>query len=399
MAIIDGAPRAGLIERARNILLHPSAEWDRIDAEPATVGGLFTGYAMILAAIPAVCSAIGGIVFGYGIPGLVSYHPSVVSALTQGVLSYLLTLASVFLMGLIIDALAPSFGGQRNRIKAMQVAVYSYTASWLAGAFGLVSMLAILGIVGLYSFYLLWRGLPRLMKAPEDKTLSYVAVLVVAGIVMALVMGAVLAPLRFAGMTSGLKSGGPAGRVSMGGATVDTAKLAAASRQLEASAAAMQAQAGQGAEVSGAPPGIAPDALKALLPATLNGFNRTELSAESAGTGGVQTSHAEAHYTRGASILRVKVSDTGAMAGLAGLASALKLNRTRETADGYEKVATVDGRLTTEAYDRTSRHGKYSVLAGGRLMVEAKGENVGVDELKAAVDAVGLPRVEALAKR
>ena len=43
----------GLVDRARDILMKPKDEWAVIDREPATIGGLYTGYVMILAAIPA----------------------------------------------------------------------------------------------------------------------------------------------------------------------------------------------------------------------------------------------------------------------------------------------------------------------------------------------------------
>ena len=47
-----------LIERIRSILTSPKTEWPVIAAEPATVGGLYTGYIMLLAAIPAICTFI-----------------------------------------------------------------------------------------------------------------------------------------------------------------------------------------------------------------------------------------------------------------------------------------------------------------------------------------------------
>ena len=43
-----------LVDRVKNILLSPRTEWPVIDAEPATVASLYTGYIMPLAAIPAL---------------------------------------------------------------------------------------------------------------------------------------------------------------------------------------------------------------------------------------------------------------------------------------------------------------------------------------------------------
>ncbi len=187
-----------IVERVKNILLTPKQEWVKIDIEAATTNSLFKSYAVFLAAIGPVCGAIGAILFGWGALGVV-YRPPILNVIVNAVVSYVLALASVFVLGLIIEALAPTFGGVKNRTAAMKVAVYSSTASWLVGVFGLLPALAPLAILGLYSLYLLYTGLPRLMKAPQDKALPYTAVVIVIAIVIALVVGAVLIPLRTLG--------------------------------------------------------------------------------------------------------------------------------------------------------------------------------------------------------
>jgi hypothetical protein len=100
-----------------------------------------------------------------------------------------LGLVSVFLLGLIIDALAPSFAGEKNQVRATQVAVYSFTPAWVAGAlyllpsFGRLAMLA-----GLYGFYLLFLGLPRLMKCPQDRAVPYTIAVALCATFLSVVM-------------------------------------------------------------------------------------------------------------------------------------------------------------------------------------------------------------------
>ncbi len=106
-------------------------------------------------------------------------------------MGYVLTLVGVYVLALIIDALAPTFNGQKNQIQALKVAAYSSTASWVAGVFALVPGLRILTILGLYSLYLLYTGLPVLMKAPQDKAMGYTAVVIVAAIVLFMLVGIV----------------------------------------------------------------------------------------------------------------------------------------------------------------------------------------------------------------
>jgi hypothetical protein len=178
-----------LVDRVKNILLTPRTEWEVIDAEPTTVADLYKGYILPLAAIGPVAQAIGFSVFGMPVPFLGTYRTPVATAVTQAVVTYVLTLVAVFVLALIIDALAPTFNGTPNRIQALKVAAYSYTASWVAGIFMLIPALSLLSILGLYSLYLLYLGLPILMKAPKEKALAYTAVVVIAGIVLFMLIG------------------------------------------------------------------------------------------------------------------------------------------------------------------------------------------------------------------
>jgi hypothetical protein len=179
-----------LTERVKNILLQPQSEWRRIEAEPATIGGLYRSYVMILAAIPPVCLLIGLLVFGMPFIGFSTGY-----LVGQAILTYLLSLAGVYVLALIIDALAPSFGGTKNRVNAFKVAAYSSTAAWVVGIVYLVPFLAFLALLGLYSFYLLYLGLPVLMKTPADKGLVYTLAVVAAAIVLYLVIGAITAQI------------------------------------------------------------------------------------------------------------------------------------------------------------------------------------------------------------
>lgn len=179
-----------LVDRAKGILLTPSAEWRVIDEEPATVGGLYTGYIIPLAAIGPIAQAIGYSVFGVSFLGT-SYRTPVGSAITGAIVTFALTLVGVFILALVIDALAPTFGGTRNQIQALKVAAYASTASWLAGVFALLPGLRVLTILGLYSLYLLYLGLPILMKTPAEKALGYTVVVILAAIVLFMLVGLV----------------------------------------------------------------------------------------------------------------------------------------------------------------------------------------------------------------
>ena len=180
-----------LVERVKRILLSPRTEWEVIDAEQTTPAELYTRYILPLAAIGPIAQLIGYSVFGVTLPFVGTYRVPIGSAITQAIVSYLLTLAGTYVLALVIDALAPTFNGQRSQIQALKLAAYSLTASWVAGIFALIPGLRILTLLGLYSLYLLYLGLPVLMKTPREKAMGYTVVVIIAAIVLSLVIGAI----------------------------------------------------------------------------------------------------------------------------------------------------------------------------------------------------------------
>lgn len=180
-----------LVDRVKRILLSPRPEWVVIEAEPTTPAALYTGYIMPLAAIGPIAQIIGYSVFGITVPFMGTYRVPIGSAVTSAIVAYVLTLIGTYALALIIDALAPTFNGQRSQIQALKVAAYSSTAAWVAGIFALIPGLRLLGILGVYSLYLLYLGLPVLMKSPREKGLGYTVVVVLAAIVLFIIIGVI----------------------------------------------------------------------------------------------------------------------------------------------------------------------------------------------------------------
>jgi hypothetical protein len=185
-------PGESLVARVLNILLHPAEAWDVIEAEPATVEGLYRVWVLPLAAVPAVARAIGLFSFrGFQIFGM-HYEPSFVSILGDAVVSYALTLISIYLMALVVDQFALQFGGERSRTQAFKLMAYSGTAAWVSGVFLLLPTVGGLFVLlgGLYSLYTLYLGLPKLMRSSPAMTLNYFALILVVAVILALVIGA-----------------------------------------------------------------------------------------------------------------------------------------------------------------------------------------------------------------
>lgn len=187
-----------LVNRAKNILVQPKAEWPVIAAEPASVGGLFTGYAALMALLPVIGSILAGILFS---PILGSSY-----FLASAVVGYVVGLAILFLMILAADALAPSFEGRKDQVAAAKLLIYSATPLWVAGF--LVFIPAVGPLLGLaafvYAAYLIYQGATPVMGVPEGKLAGFTAVVVILWIILSFViggavMGMLMAPLLATG--------------------------------------------------------------------------------------------------------------------------------------------------------------------------------------------------------
>ncbi|MDB5475976.1 MAG: hypothetical protein JWP49_1487 [Phenylobacterium sp.] len=181
--------RAGRVARAAGMLFRPGETWTAIDAEPATVSELYLGYIAPLAAITPVCGAIGLAIFGASIAGI-HLKPSLVETLVGAVIDYGLALIATYVLALVIAGLAPAFGGVGNRVQALKLTAYAGTALWVAGVFALYPTLGfpLAILAGLYSLYLLYLGLPRLMRAPPERSLTYFAAVLLAALALALLL-------------------------------------------------------------------------------------------------------------------------------------------------------------------------------------------------------------------
>jgi hypothetical protein len=419
-----------IVDRVKNICLTPNTEWPIIADEPTTTADLITGYAVPLAAIGAVAGFIGRSVIGTT-TFLGTYRMSLAAGLVLAVFAFVMAIVGVFVISLIIDALAPSFGGEKNSMRALKVAVYSYTPAWVAGVLQILPVLGILAVLGgLYGLYLLYLGLPRLMKCPEDKAIGYTAVVVVCAIVVTLVIGAVGGMFAGAGLIGAGALGGLSGPGGLGGLgdvarasrtrpdvqyDKDSAmgklqelgkkmeesnkKMEAARKSGDQGAAAAAAVEGLGTLLGGGrhvdPIGI--DQLKPFVPETFAGLPRTSSSAERNGVAGLMVSKAQASYSDGAQKhVTLEVSDTGGASGLLGLAGWVGIQGEKEDDNGSERTQKVDGRLVHEKVSKRGGSNEFGVVLGERFVVSATGSGVDVSELKAAVVGLDLGKLESM---
>lgn len=174
--------------RVKNILLSPATEWQVIAAEASSPRAIYLHYVAPLVGIGVLATFLGQTLVGVPLPGTARF--STAAAIVHAVVTFGLSFLGVFLIALIVDALAPSFEGEKDPLASLKIAAYSYTPAWVAGILNLIPVLGILAVIAaFYGLYLLYLGLPVLMHSPKDKAVEYTVVTVLCAIVLEMVTG------------------------------------------------------------------------------------------------------------------------------------------------------------------------------------------------------------------
>jgi hypothetical protein len=197
----SGEPAPGLVPRITNILTKPKEEWPVIAGESATISSLYTGYIVLLAAIPVIASFIKMSIIGTTV-FVTTVRVGIATGLIGAIVQYVLTLGGIYLSAFIIEKLAPNFQSEGDTVQAMKLVAYAYTPAWVAGVFNLLPIIGILGLLagGIYSIYLFYIGLPIVMRTPQDKVIVYMIVAAVVIFVIYLIIGMVVGAITAASL-------------------------------------------------------------------------------------------------------------------------------------------------------------------------------------------------------
>jgi hypothetical protein len=452
------ATAPGFIARVKNIVLSPKTEWEVIAPESTSATQLYTGYIVILSALAAVLAFVHMSVIGARLPlggGVLRYPMS--SGLTAAVMGFVLGLIGVFLVGLIINGLAGTFSAQRDQRQALKVAAYSLTPAWLSSILALSPVLPTLlqFLAGCYGIYVLYLGLPVVMRSPKERAVGYTAAVVICTVLLGIVFGVIAGGLGIFGSRTGmLGSNSPfggqtaeqqqaaardqgaaavgnvignmlgtdaQGKAGLGAALSNIAKMGEQSQQRAAqqnggatagtntpptAADTQNAVAGAGGLLTalggalGGPHRAAPvdsKTLSDLLPISLQGMKRTSAQSSAQGAIGIKTTSATADYVgaNGATV-HLEIADLTGVSGLMDLADNLVQNTTSQSDTGYEKDVTLNGRSAHEKYDAPDKKGDISMQVAKRFTVDVTGQGVDMAALEQAYSQIDLSRLESM---
>ena len=447
------ASAPGLLARVKNIVLAPKSEWPVIAPEPTTVSQLYVGYVMPLAVLAALLGFVRMSVLGVSTAFGGGFRMPIGSGLAYTAMVFVSALIGVFIVGFIINALAPTFGGQRDQRQALKVAAYSLTPAMLSSVLALSPILATLLqlLAGLYGIYVLYLGLPVVMQSPQEKSFGYTVSVVICTILLGVVLAVLSSVAHIGGGRMGLLGSTPAERAAQQAAARDQgaaavgdtignilgtdakgkAGLSAALSNLaktgEAQAAAQNAAASPSAGQSpatdaaqnpqnalsatggllnalggalGGPNRVATvdfKTLTGLLPASLPGMTRTSAQGENQGAIGVKTSSAKADYVgKDGTGVHIEIADISGVSGLMDLAGGLIQQTTSESDSGYEKDVVIGGRTVHEKYDVRDKKGELSVILVKRFSVDVTGSGVDMHSLEQSLSQIDLSQLESM---
>ncbi|MBI3439580.1 MAG: DUF1282 family protein [Proteobacteria bacterium] len=172
-----------ILSRCYGLFRDPKGEWKQIRDEETTIPNILIGYVAPLAAIPSVCDLIGSSLFNH----MLQVEPG--QAIIRAVIYWIINIALVGFLGILISIIANNFDAERNDLASQKIAAYSMTPAFLSGFFLLLPWLWWVSLFALAAMvFLMYRGLPILMKAPEDRALGYAATVTIAAMVAAIVL-------------------------------------------------------------------------------------------------------------------------------------------------------------------------------------------------------------------
>ena len=198
-----------LVDRAKNMILTPKTEWLVVDAETPDPPKILTGYVIPLVLLGAAAAFVGYGLIGFSMLGV--KIAGINWGLYYAVNQIIIGIASVYITAFVVDALAPSFGSEKNFGKSFQLVAYGATPSLLAGILAILPMLA--GIASLaaviYTVYIWYIGIGPLKRTPEDKRVVYLVIIFIVLIVVYAIIGTLATRLLMPAF--GLSFGSPLG--------------------------------------------------------------------------------------------------------------------------------------------------------------------------------------------
>jgi hypothetical protein len=163
-----------MIQHILGILTKPTAEWQSLAALPEDSLRKVALYPCLLAFLPAVAWYFGTSRVGWtvGDEGA-AIKLTAESARTLTILFYLAMITALGVIGYFIHWMSSTYGADSSTYKGIMIAGIASTPLYLAGLVGFYPVLWVDLLIGVaavsWAVYLLYLGIPIIMKIPEER--------------------------------------------------------------------------------------------------------------------------------------------------------------------------------------------------------------------------------------
>lgn len=194
------------LQHMMGVLHHPREEWKLIRDKHYSALRCYTSHMIYLAAIPPLAALIGTTQIGWSATGGDFVRLTTASALPIAIAFYFALLAGAGLMAWFIHWMERTYGSDSSLDDCMVLTTFTATPLFLSGLAALVPILWVDVLIGMvavaYTIYLLFTGVPVIMKIPEDRAFFFSSSILTVGMVVlvgmlgvtAILWGTVLTP-------------------------------------------------------------------------------------------------------------------------------------------------------------------------------------------------------------
>ncbi len=175
-----------IVDHLIGVFLHPVLEWEAIREEHETLGQAFVHVAS-LAAIPVISGFLGTTQYGWEVGQGEPVKLTIESALIMSALYYLVLLGAVYSVGWMIHWMGRTFGALQPLSQCVVLAAYVPTPLFLVGFMQAYPSLWLNLLVGFpalaYSIFLLYIGLPIMMRIPPERGFLFASAVLAVGLI------------------------------------------------------------------------------------------------------------------------------------------------------------------------------------------------------------------------
>jgi len=177
-----------MFNHAIGMLVQPSTQWRKIAELPQATLTTMILYPCVMALLPAVAWYYGTTRIGWSVGDGGSIKLTTDSALAIIILFYFAMISAVAIIGYFIHWMSDTYGADSSFAKGIVIAGFTATPLFLAGASGFHPVLWLDMLVGVisvcWSVYLLYLGIPIVMKIPEERGFLFSSAVIAICLVM-----------------------------------------------------------------------------------------------------------------------------------------------------------------------------------------------------------------------